>query len=250
MNNSKIEWTDHTFNPWIGCTKVSDGCKFCYADLMASRFGHAVWGPKGTRKTPSANYWKQPLKWNKEAVKAGTRIRVFCASMGDVFEDATTMPASEWSKVVDARKGLFDLIDSTPELDWLILTKRPENIVKLWPGGFRSNVWLGTSIEDRRVLDREAELSQARHLCPVHFLSVEPLIGPVTLDLALIDWVIVGGESGHSARPFDPVWADAVLNQCTTANVPFFMKQLGQHGNKAYKDFTKFPTQLQLRQFP
>lgn len=105
--NSNIEWTDHTFNPWIGCTKVSQGCKFCYAEtLMDQRYGKAKWGPKGTRNRTSVSYWKQPLKWNREAAAEGMRKRVFCASLADVFEGPETMPAEAWPLVSCAREDL------------------------------------------------------------------------------------------------------------------------------------------------
>lgn len=250
MKLSKIEWTDHTFNPWSGCTKVSDGCKLCYAESMEKRFKRAIWGPRGTRRIASEDTWKEPLKWDVHAKELGTRPRVFSASMSDLFEDETTVPEAEWHKVAAARQRLFDLIDTTPNLDWLILTKRPENIRSMWPGGYRENVWLGTSVEDSRVLDRVGHLVDAKELCRLLFLSVEPMIGPVEPDLQQIGWVICGGESGAGARFFDPAWAINLRTQCVTSGVHFFMKQMGRHGNKDFKDFTQFPSELQLREFP
>jgi protein gp37 len=122
--NSNIEWTHHTFNPWIGCTKVSDGCKNCYAEnLMDKRYGRVKWGPQGTRVRTSEANWKKPLKWNREAEAKGERHRVFCASLADVFEDKPDQPEMEqW------RLELLELIIKTPYLDWLLLTKRPENV--------------------------------------------------------------------------------------------------------------------------
>jgi protein gp37 len=125
--NSKIEWTDHTFNPWIGCTKVSDGCKHCYAEaLMDKRYGRVKWGPQGTRQRTSADNWRKPLQWNKQAVKEDKHYRVFCSSLADVFEDNPQL--TEW------RADLFNLIAETPNLDWLLLTKRPENINRMVAG--------------------------------------------------------------------------------------------------------------------
>ena len=116
--NSKIEWTDHTFNPWIGCTKVSDGCKNCYAEsLMDKRWGKVKWGPQGQRQRTSDENWKKPFAWDRQAAKQGIRYRVFCASLADVFEDN--------DQVSDWRLDLFDMIKVTPNLDWLLLTKRP-----------------------------------------------------------------------------------------------------------------------------
>lgn len=202
--NSKIEWTDHTFNPWIGCAKVSPGCKNCYAEtLMDQRYGRVKWGVNGTRSRTAPANWKQPLKWNREAERSGIRRRVFCASLADVFEDRP--------ELVEWRADLFKLIDATPFLDWLLLTKRPENIGKMYapmvlsdqkewnrannslpssglrfpdpiPGVRRHNVWLGTSVENQATADeRIPHLLKAAHLARFTFLSCEPLLGPVDL---------------------------------------------------------------------
>jgi protein gp37 len=219
-NNSKIEWTTHTFNPWWGCTKVSDGCKFCYAETLSSRYGHDVWGPKKERRTFSEKHWQEPLRWNEQALRARERHRVFCASMADVFEEAA--PSGELDK-------LWRLIKNTPNLDWLLLTKRPERIGESvpwdWGSGYE-NVWLGTSVEDHRVLQRVTQLTEIPAI--VHFLSVEPLIGPIDeLPLDGIEWVIVGGESGPGAREMRSEWVDSIHRQCRKADVPFFFKQWG-----------------------
>lgn len=237
--NSKIEWTDHTFNPWIGCTKVSDGCKNCYAEqLMDKRYGKVEWGPQGTRLRTSAANWKLPFKWNRLAKGNKTRARVFCASLADVFEDRPEL--EQW------RMDLFQLIDLTPNLDWLLLTKRPENVLRMvrhdWIGsGFPLNVWLGTSVENQAAADeRIPELLKIP--ARVRFLSMEPLLGPVDLNQWLlsehgrraigampgIHWVIVGGESGPHARPMHPDWARSIRDQCQAAGVPFFFKQWGE----------------------
>lgn len=243
--NSKIEWTDHTFNPWIGCTKVSDGCKHCYAEaLMDKRYGKVEWGPTGQRVRTSANYWKQPRKWNREAAASGKRARVFCASLADVFEIHPTQDLDEW------RHDLFMLIQQTPHLDWLLLTKRPENVTPYlmhgWGTDLPDNVWLGTSVENQE--QAEARIPHLLKVpATVRFLSMEPLLGPVYLDLldgvffdggmpfswqflepAGINWVIVGGESGREARPMHPEWARAIRDRCVEAGVPFFFKQWGE----------------------
>lgn len=258
--NSKIEWTHHTFNHVRGCTKVSEGCRNCYALDLSKRNPAVlgVWGPRGTRAIAAESYWRQPIKWNREAEQAGERRRVFCASLADVFEGPETMPAEAWPAVEAARLRLFGLIDTTPWLDWLLLTKRPENIEVMaperWDGddGFPANVWVGTSVENQEEADRripELLKVQAR----VRFLSCEPLLGPVDLRQAgavempgpewagpnaLIDWVIVGGESGAQARPMHPDWARSLRDQCQAAGVAYHFKQWGewaqynQHGAK------------------
>src|SRR5262249_10359176 len=147
--NSKIEWTTHTFNPWIGCQKVSPGCDHCYAEaMMDHRWGKVTWGPHGARVRTSEANWKQPLKWAKAAHASGTRPRVFCASLADVFDNE--VPGYY-------RGDLLNLIRKTPDLDWLLLTKRPENISRMlpddWPARF-PNVWLGATCEDQEHYDR------------------------------------------------------------------------------------------------
>lgn len=231
MAKTTIEWTGtknedgtwsagYTFNPWWGCTKVSDGCKFCYAQSIANRYGHDVWGVGATRRTFSENHWREPLRWNRRADESGERLRVFCASMADVFDpEAPT----------DERERLWELIRKTPHLDWQILTKRPqliaENLPFDWENGY-PNVWLGTSVEDERVVGRIAQLVNVPSV--VHFLSLEPLIGPLAnLSLEGIEWAIVGGESGPGARPMQAQWVEEIRLQCETQNVPFFFKQWG-----------------------
>jgi protein gp37 len=200
--NSKIEWTHHTFNPWRGCTKVSQGCKHCYAETMSGRNPGTlgVWGPQGTRVVAAEGYWKQPLKWDKAAAAAGERHRVFCASLADVFEGPETMPAEAWPAVEAARLRLFNLILQTPNLDWLLLTKRPQNIRNMVPGdwllppgslkvlpypcGFPPNIWIGTSVEDQAAADERIP-HLLRVPARVRFLSCEPLLGPVDLSAAL-----------------------------------------------------------------
>ena len=147
MQGSKIEWTDHTFNPWIGCQKVSPGCDHCYAEArMDHRFHRVQWGPHGKRSRTSPDTWRQPLRWAKAA--NGSRPRVFCASLADVFDNRAPL---------GARADLFALIRRTPELDWMLLTKRPENIRRMLPDDWADgwpHVWLGTTCEDQQHFDR------------------------------------------------------------------------------------------------
>jgi protein gp37 len=192
--DSKIEWTHHTFNAWRGCTKVSDGCKNCYADALSKRnpTSLGIWGPRGTRVVASDPGWKEPVKWDKAAAIAGERHRVFCASLADVFEGPDTMPADAWPVVEEARKRLFDLICHTPNLDWLLLTKRPENALEtMVRAGLyavanpnlprpQPNIWIGASVENQAAAEERIP-----HLmrCPaaIRFLSCEPLLGEVDL---------------------------------------------------------------------
>lgn len=241
---SKIEWTYGTFNPWRGCTKVSPGCENCYAETLSRRNPATLgeWGPKGKRAIAAESYWRQPIRWNAEAEKEGRRRRIFCASLADVFEDNT--------QVEEARKRLFRLIEETPWLDWLLLTKRPQNIHGMlpweWEEGDRmpQNIWLGTSVENQKYADiRIPQLLEVRNTYKVTvlFLSCEPLIGPVTLKPFLtpsvntIDWVIVGGESGSllDSRPMKKEWVRDLRDECRKYGIPFFFKQWGsfdEHG--------------------
>jgi len=233
--NSKIEWTDHTFNPWIGCQKVSPGCDHCYAEaLMDTRYGKVEWGPHGERKRTSAANWKKPRQWAKAARGTGTRPRVFCASLADVFDNQVP---TEW------RSDLFDLIAGTLELDWLILTKRPENLRRMWPTGEWPNVWLGATAEDQKHYDQRWPLLRDTR-APIHFISYEPAIGPLSFLPAcgVPDWIICGGESGKCPRYMHPTWAAMVRDQCREAGVAFFMKQMT---GKA-----PIPPELLVRQFP
>jgi protein gp37 len=218
--NSKIEWTTHTFNPWWGCTKVSEGCRFCYAEALSNRYGHNVWGPGRPRRLMSDAHWRLPLSWNTDAQRAQIRPRVFCASMADVFDEAA--PTGQLNR-------LWELIKTTPNLDWQLLTKRPHRIAecvpKDWGNGYR-NVWIGTSIENDRVLSRVGALCQVSAV--VRFLSIEPLLGPLpNLPMKGIDWVIVGGESGPNSRPIKREWVYDIRRQCRAVGVPFFFKQWG-----------------------
>ena len=280
--NSSIQWTDHTFNPWIGCQRVSPGCVNCYAEAQDNRWrpGNTRWGPKAPRTRTSTANWRQPLKWNRDAEAAGVRARVFCASLADVFEDRAEL--APW------RADLFKLVQATPWLDWLLLTKRPEHADRLWNqaacqvltsgeavpaegGPWLHNIWLGTTVEDQqRARERIPHLLATP--AAVRFLSVEPQIEEVSLGKWLlvdpsvareappprIDWVIQGGESGPGARPFNPDWARRLAAGCKTFGTAYFLKQLGakplglklknSHGG----EMSEWPVDLQAlgRAFP
>jgi len=226
--DSKIEWTHHTFNPWWGCERVSAACKNCYAETWAHRLGLDLWSKGAPRRTMSDDYWRQPLKWNKEAAAAGKRYRVFCASMADVFEDRDDLIAS--------RARLWQLIADTPYLDWLLLTKRPQHVGAFvpWSTSWPNNVWLGTTVENQRWAQKRIPLLLEQP-AKVRFLSCEPLLGPINLlpwlvslhGAPTVNWVITGGESGHRARPMSPDWVRALRDQCAASRVPFLFKQWG-----------------------
>jgi protein gp37 len=219
--DSRIEWTHHTFNPWWGCAKVSPACRHCYAESWARRFGMGLWGRSAARRPVSDDYWRQPIKWNKEAVHSGERRRVFCASMADLFEGRPELQA--W------RSKLWPLIEETPFLDWLLLTKRPQNVQRMvpWAENWPTNVWLGTTAENQKYADlRIPRLLAAK--ARVHFVSAEPLLGPVSFERWTgIDWVIAGGESGRGARPTDPQWMRSLRDECKQRDVAFHFKQWG-----------------------
>jgi protein gp37 len=235
--NSKIEWTDHTFNPWIGCQKVSPGCDHCYAEaMMDHRFSKVEWGPHGERKRTSDAYWKQPLRWAKQT--NGKRPRVFCASLADVFDNRVPQ---EW------RRDLWELIQKTRQLDWLLLTKRPENISKMLPAQWPlPNVWLGTTIESSDYWHRYASLSAIPAV--VRFISYEPALGALEIGAhmtkarPLPNWIICGGESGAGARDMPPAWARDVRDECHRLGIAFFMKQMTRKA--------PIPPDLMVRQFP
>ena len=257
--NSTIEWTDHTFNPWEGCQKVGPGCDHCYAETRNARFGGGVavnWGPGAPRRRTSVANWAQPLKWNAQAAREGRRFRVFCASLADVFDNQVP---PVW------RADLYKLIGDTPHLDWLLLTKRIGNVGNMIPFGWQdfgmpANVWLGATVVDQAEAERDIPKLldvPAR----VRFLSIEPMLGRIYIEDipdpaggeclkplaglrwirgrsgrcethrlgARIDWVICGGESGSKARPMRAEWAQSLRDQCAAAGVPFLFKQWGEY---------------------
>lgn len=263
-DNTKIQWCDATFNPWRGCAKVSPGCANCYAEKQAMRNPKVlgIWGVDGTRPVASESMWRQPLKWNAEAREENIRRRVFCASMADVFEEREDLDP--------VRLRLFAIIASTPDLDWLLLTKRPHAIMSTisrierslegattafafaldgssvramlrdWLGGNPpANVWLGTSAEDQqRWSERVPHLMRAPAV--VHFVSVEPQIGGIEIMKTGRDtpeWIIVGGESGPKARPFHLEWASLIVKDAHLLGIPVFVKQMGENAVRMGEPF-------------
>lgn len=251
--NSGISWTDATFNSWWGCAKVSPACANCYAERDSRRWGFDVWGLGGGRRFFGDAHWAEPFKWNRMAEKAGVRKRVFCASMADVCERHDDPRTSDRMEVERFRLGLT--IASTPWLNWLLLTKRPENALALLPPSmfgraakvgetaeqdrYPDNVWWGTTVENQKYADGRLPYLL---LLPaaVRFISYEPALGPLDLQPYFgalgdrysrceLDWVIAGGESGPRARPSAPAWFRSVRDQCVSANVPFHFKQWGEY---------------------
>ena len=225
--NSQIEWTHHTFNPWWGCRKVSAACDNCYAESWAKRTGQELWGARAPRRFFGEVHWTEPIKWNRDARIAGKRERVFCASMADVFERRSILNVE--------RSRLWKLIEDTPNLDWLLLTKRPQHVSTMtpWHDDWPRNVWIGTSIENQRIAEQRLPFLLKINAA-VRFLSCEPLLGALDLRTWFhrrgyrpIDWVIAGGESGPNSRPMHPDWATGLLRQCQDAGVPFHFKQWG-----------------------
>lgn len=231
--DTKISWTDHSFNITWGCLKISPGCDNCYAEVIAKKMGFDVWGFNKTRRTFGSKHWEKPTAWNRKAEKAGQRAKVFCQSMGDIFEDHPTTEAE--------LKKLWPLIRQTPWLDWLLLTKRPENLPSRLPsdwfnksgwvmkgrGTNYKNVWLGTTIES----SNQAERANFLRWIPaaVRFISNEPALGLLDqVDLDGIDWVIHGAESGPNRRPPSLQWARYLRGRCLELKIPFFYKQ-GSH---------------------
>lgn len=256
MKDSAIQWTDHTFNPWEGCTKVAPECKNCYAEtLVDKRFGRAKWGKGQPRRRTSAAYWKQPLTWNRAAAEEmannmelgpsisgpAHRPRVFCLSLGDWLDEEVPI---EWLA------DLLALIRATPNLDWQLLTKRPQNwrvrmehvvglscvtgcshddphgwagwLANRWQDGIApENIWIGVSAgaNQKAALDIPAK---------IHFLSCEPMLHPFDHRWAAgFDWIIFGGESGKNARPCDIGWIREGLKFCRHYEIAPFVKQLG-----------------------
>jgi protein gp37 len=211
--NSRIEWTEMTWNPVTGCTKISAGCKHCYAERMAKRL-HAMDNPRyrnGFKVALHADLIDAPLRWRAPRT-------VFVNSMSDLFHES--VPLEFIARV-------FATIEACPRHTFQVLTKRSKRLRVVAPRlSWPSNLWMGVSVEDDRVLSRIADLAAVP--AAVRFLSCEPLIGPLHgLDLNGIDWVIVGGESGPGARLMKREWVETILRTCRSAGVPFFFKQWG-----------------------
>ena len=240
MKDSKIEWCHHTVNFWWGCTKVSAACFFCYAEAMARIFAPKTvkWGAAGARWLRGEKAGSELHGHARRAKRLGVRHRVFINSMSDTFEDN--------EQTADTREYLFTrLLEVGYSLDCLLLTKRPENVLRMvpkdWLEHWPSWVWIGTTVEDQTSADlRIPELIKIP--ARVRFLSCEPLLGPVNIEDYIgdecdggyvlgsspINWVICGGESGPNARPMHPDWAKSLREQCAEAAVPFFFKQWGE----------------------
>jgi len=254
MENSDISWTDHTFNPWWGCVKVSEACANCYAETLANRFHGGLWGAGAQRRKFSEKHWNEPYKWDRRAEKEGVQRRVFCASMADVFEDRIDLNSE--------RERLWETIWNTQNLTWMLLTKRPDKVLRLiparWAEEFPHNVWIGTTAETQERYD-ERIIPLLQIPAPVRFISAEPLLGPLemtTWDNEVHDqptfpeWVIVGGESGPKARTMSLWWLWAIVQECKDNAIPIHIKQLSQADWKHFRDFKTWPTAFQLRQFP
>jgi protein gp37 len=253
-----IAWTHSTFNPWLGCLRVSPACDRCYAAAIAKRAGWRdpkgldLWDPHAQRKRTSSSYWQQPHRWNARARASGQPHRVFCASMADIFDNKA--PAA-W------RADLWQLVRATPALTWLLLTKRPQHIATMLPpdwGDGWPHVWLGTTTENQTEADRRIP-HLAAIPAAIRFLSCEPLIGPIDLSpwLNRINWIIAGGESSGGARAMQPEWVRSLRDQSRAAGISFFMKQIGSNrtawpGIKHLKgeNPAEWPIDLQLQEFP
>ena len=244
--DSGIQWTTHTFNPWWGCEKVSPACKHCYAESFAKRVGKSVWGGADSeRRFFGAQHWNEPIKWNRDALKAGERHRVFCASMADVFEDRRDLDVE--------RAKLWPLIAATPALDWLLLSKRwgsadiANMVPREWADGWPANVWAGATVEDQEQAEKRIP-ALLRVPAAISFLSMEPLLAPVDLSIYIgagaghrgsfmalhhearhrrPSWIILGGESGARARAIDLGWIRSLRDQARHAGVAVFVKQFG-----------------------
>jgi protein gp37 len=249
--NTAIEWTKHTFNPWWGCTKVGPGCDRCYAETFDRRVGGDHWGVGKPRRL--VNDWSKPRRWNRDAAITGERPWVFCASMADVFDNEVP---DEW------RARLWDLVRECRNLNWQFVTKRVGNVRKMLPADWDMNFrhcGIIATVVNQGEADRD--VGKLRALKPdVAWigLSIEPQLGPIDLSpwLDSLDWIITGGESGHGARPYDPHWALSLIEQGRRAMVPVFVKQMGAKPvgltlrDKKGGDWNEWPDSLSIRQMP
>lgn len=275
MKLSPIEWADYTFNPWIGCTKVSPGCANCYAEHSTpARTMGIEWGKGKPRHRTSPSNWNAVRSLDRKSAKAGIRTKVFCASLSDWLD--TEVPAS-WLG------DLLALIAETPNLDWQLVTKRPNlfhvrmaavlrncsgtpgaKVAKMWStfSTAPKNVWFGITTERQKAFN-DLTQSMARIDARIKFLSVEPLLEDIDMGRFRglnIDWVIVGGESGNNARVADLDWIGSIADQAIDAKIPLFVKQLGSNvmsecgplklNHPKGGDILEFPAGLQRREFP
>ena len=220
MANSSIEWTEMTWNPTTGCDKISQGCKFCYAEIMSKRL-KAMGVEKYKKEFQIQTHELElltPYTWKKPKV-------VFVNSMSDLFHKDVS---------IEFIRKVFKVMRDNPQHVFQVLTKRADRLKYLDAEGllkWSHNIWMGVSVEDEKVMDRVSLLSQTN--AKVKFLSCEPLIGPLhNLQLSKIDWVIVGGESGRKPRPMKPEWVTEIKDQCVDSDVPFFFKQWGGTNKK------------------
>jgi len=275
-----IAWTRSTFNPWIGCTKVGPGCDHCYAETLDARHkwgGVVHWGAGVSRYRTSEHAWKQPLAWEKKAAAGDKPWRVFCASLADVFDNEVP---EGW------RLDLYHLIERTPNLSWLLVTKRIGNVERMvkdsWFGhyGFPQNVRLLITVCDQEEADRD--IPKLLALPCKNGVSYEPALGPIDWLIAMsggcdkhgyrkplltdrkLDWIIVGGESTQGAgkaRPFVLGWGKDTIRQCRAASVPVFFKQAGSNAtnregvphpfkDRAGADPSEWPDELRAQEFP
>ena len=238
-----ISWTDATFNPWWGCTRVSPGCVNCYAETFDKRVFGADgihWGPGKPRRTFGQKHWDGPLKWNNKARLASVKTKVFCASMADIFD--VEAPEGELER-------LWNLIRVTDYLVWQLLTKRVEGYEKM-PADLLDNprVWKGFTAEDQERYDER--WGQMKRWPGVLWCSYEPALGPLTMYKVWHkpNWIVFGGESGHHRRPMEETWARSLLRECRERNVAYFMKQFGAATPAEGKAL--IPADLLIHEFP
>lgn len=256
---TKISWTHHTANFWWGCQKVDAGCKNCYAESLSNRYGKKIWGhPATSEREYKKAIWSDILRWDEQAGKDGVRRRVFISSMADFLEDHPQV--NEW------RRDAITLLAGLKNLDVLMLTKRPENAEKFlgvwyYPFKWPEHVWFGASVSEQESFDKRIGALVAVP-SKVHYLSAEPLLGRIEMDLRganyginhdtyseMVDWVIVGGESQPGCRPMNIEWARDIVEQCRRDGIAVFVKQLGGHPNPRH-EIEDLPKDLQIREFP
>lgn len=250
--NSRIQWTTHTMNFWVGCQKVSPACDNCYAESWAKRAGRDF----SERRRTSAMVWKQPVRWNADAQKAGIRAEVFTNSLADFWDNQADQTMRDEACLI---------METCTALDWQVLSKRPQNAPEMvppeWMERWPAHIWFGASAGTRLELERNL-----RHLraipAPIRFLSLEPLLEDLgQIDLTGISWVIIGGESGPNARPYHYEWAQQIIDQCRAAGVACFHKQVGSHPigfdgrrvhlrDKKGGDPALWPESLRVREMP
>lgn len=242
--DSKISWTDHTFSPWWGCLEASPACDHCYARMLAKRWGFDIWGEDHTLREFGDKHWNEPLRWNADALKTlGRPARVFCASMADVFE---VHPRAE-----ELRPRLLALIEQTPNLQWLLLTKRALEIKRHKDTFLRQpNVLMGVTVENQTYDWRISP--------PVQWISAEPLLGPLDLRaFPFLKWTIIGGESGAHSRPMEERWARDLMAQCRDLGIAVHFKQTGDRlartlglKDRSGKNPDEWPEWMRVQEFP